>query len=409
VELVRTSFFSIPVKARTNGLFVATMLVTLAALMLSASASAVAADPSRTEFGIAYATFEHQDGCITTRASVNAYDGYSLRPDTPTVSSAAIVQLSRFDGCTGESLLEAYGDLALTVDQFRFSETEGIAALQSDVVVTDAYTGQEIPLNVDVTWDAMSLDLEQRVLSHFRDPSLLSNYHDDYAIWRAEADGVISEDGTNLATTLSSASLVSDDLGSLLIEREQELAGRLAFALGAGSDMWFASGESAFAQWQSSDISTCVRTDISLGVSNLRGVGIPFNSSINLWLLAYDYCSGQVIRSVSGYELLPEGEFVVRSAFGSASVNRTFLGFDSATGETVPIAVNLDWKGEGTPSLWQLTIHSALFNSTAHNNERWRSASLSGTVAIGGVAVDDPVVFAQLRQFDTRAADASAN
>jgi hypothetical protein len=103
----------------------------------------------------AFATFssvDPNDSCIQVAADVFVSEGVQKGgPGKPETTSQLFVQLVRFNNCTGEVLVSAFGSPTLSAEAFQVDKLNS-ATLNATVEVCDAVSGSCLPAEISLTW-----------------------------------------------------------------------------------------------------------------------------------------------------------------------------------------------------------------------------------------------------------------
>ena len=169
----------------------AVFALTLAALVLPATAGATESYQFRFRGLAASALFTADDGCVVTAVFVHTGQVENQTPPgAPAVGAYAFVDAIRYDYCTGVALLDARGraeNVAVWVDQRLEAAT-----LQATIDAYDAVTQSAIALDVNLGWGATG-------------GVARGNWHETY-----QADGVtVNEHGTGLVRPAVAAGSVA--------------------------------------------------------------------------------------------------------------------------------------------------------------------------------------------------------
>jgi hypothetical protein len=105
----------------------------------------------------AFATFsgpDPSDACIQVAADVFVSEGLSKEgPGKPETVSQLFVQLVRFNTCTGEVLVSAFGSPTLSAEAFQVDKLN-TATLNATVEVCDSVSDSCGPATINLTWMA---------------------------------------------------------------------------------------------------------------------------------------------------------------------------------------------------------------------------------------------------------------
>jgi hypothetical protein len=148
-------------------------------------------------------------------------------------------------------------------------------------------------------------------------------------------------------------------------------------------------GESAFAQFSSIDPSGCIRTNLSLGASDLvdqQPPGPPDTRSlIFIFIFQFDDCTNTLLHNVESFQELDKNAFKVSNSPTPARLT-TSLTVDDFTSGPFDVNVDLTWSVADRPPGIRDTIHFELAPGcklTAHVSNSTVFANASGTVSAG--------------------------
>lgn len=133
----------------------------------------------------------------------------------------------------------------------------------------------------------------------------------------------------------------------------------------------------------------CVKTwgDVTIAESRDQEPPGPPNAggSILMFISRFDRCRYTALLDVFAYGVLPQDAFEMHGNLESAHLGMTLQGFDSVSGSSVPIVIDLAWSGTG-----DLTrSHSANwtmypgYKQRSRANGDLREADIAGSVAVG--------------------------
>jgi hypothetical protein len=165
------------------------------------------------------------DGCVFTDVVVNALDNVTT-PNRQT-NRVVYVIMSKFNGCTGETLLSA-SNFDPTVGSVVFNGTIQIgknldaATIIGSAPMFDNSTGSQLfTSTVNVTLRGYGATTSFIDSSHVRTPGFLMNIHFQGTSRLAESSGVVTDEaGSNLATLPTIiASLQNSSSGTVLLSQ----------------------------------------------------------------------------------------------------------------------------------------------------------------------------------------------
>jgi hypothetical protein len=148
-------------------------------------------------------------------------------------------------------------------------------------------------------------------------------------------------------------------------------------------------GKIASAYFSSRDPSGCIATDVrvSAGDNTARngpGPGSP-SSRVVVSINQYNLCTHTYLLSAFGFAPLADTDFQASGNLDSATLNATVNVYDSVSGSSFDVFVDLTWTGISS-------LHRSIFNDKRefgncyeirHINASWRFALASGTVSDG--------------------------
>ena len=199
------------------------MAVLLSCAIAGVLPGTAAADVERIAFdgASAGAQFDSFDGCARSMALVMPMDGRTKESRTGvTRDTSLLIQLVRFDFCSfRQSFLFGHVDLAQR--DFRVRGDLGYALLRGRVSVLDWMTGQPVPVDLDLTWNAVGTPLSEQERSHERSPDgSMEIYRGVGRVRAAAATGTIREGDLEYAGGQSlSANLSSTKAGQVTLLR----------------------------------------------------------------------------------------------------------------------------------------------------------------------------------------------
>jgi hypothetical protein len=151
-----------------------------------------------------------------------------------------------------------------------------------------------------------------------------------------------------------------------------------------------AAGSHAFAQFSSIDPSGCIRTNLSLGASDLvdqQPPGPPNRRSlIFIFIFQYDDCTSTLLHNAESFQELDKNAFKVSNSPTPARLT-TSLTVNDFTSGPFDVNVDLTWSVVDRPPGIRDTIHFELAPGcklSAHVSSSAVFASVSGTVSAGG-------------------------
>jgi len=146
------------------------------------------------------------------------------------------------------------------------------------------------------------------------------------------------------------------------------------------------------------DASGCVETSTDVFAIDGRialGGSINRVREVDLFIDAYDTCSGTDVFVASGQAALGPGAFHIDTRLTSASLHATITADDVINGGTVPITISAEWTGIGDVRRAVETTHTVQpgFVLIERINGLFRTATLTASISDGTTefAGGDPV------------------
>jgi hypothetical protein len=157
---------------------------------------------------------------------------------------------------------------------------------------------------------------------------------------------------------------------------------------GGGAEFRF-QGESAIANFSSTDESGCIVTDVYLWGSDAVMTSTPGQSSPNssayVLIDRYDECSETQLFRADGWTELSDSDFQVAKKYASARLNTPITVYDDESGDSFEVQLDLIWTADGPLSRQKThtTSNTPGCVINARRNGSIRHAQVSGTVSDG--------------------------
>lgn len=189
----------------------------LAAAILPASAS----EPTKYNYRgeSVQGLFNLTDGCVQTDVFLYASDQSTYGKSSIPESSSASVYVSRYDMCSGTTLLNAIGYGVLEEEDFDTDQRLSSAKLQTTVYGYDWNTGESITLDVDVAWDGNGDLTRTNYHYHYDMGDTIVNGHHSGTSRVATMSGSVSDGTTNFIEGATGAGTIMDaKSGTIIVE-----------------------------------------------------------------------------------------------------------------------------------------------------------------------------------------------
>jgi len=148
-------------------------------------------------------------------------------------------------------------------------------------------------------------------------------------------------------------------------------------------------GLGANASFESVDASGCIlsRLDVFTAEAMIQsppGRREPF-SSTSIFLSQYNMCTDTQLLAAEGVKDLAEPDLQISSRLQGATLNTTITMFDTLTGNTFDLSVDLSWLGVGPSSRQHSSFHfgDKVCRIISRFKGTFRGAEASGTVSDG--------------------------
>ena len=92
------------------------------------------------------------DACRTTFVNVFADDNLRREATSKVMTSGAGAYISRYNYCANQTEIDAYGDVALSPNQFTAKDSLTLASLIALIPIHDYVSGADFFLSVDLSW-----------------------------------------------------------------------------------------------------------------------------------------------------------------------------------------------------------------------------------------------------------------
>lgn len=190
-----------------------TILLGLLAVVLLAPAPA-SAETLRFSQGAlgASATFRSIDdtGCVLTDTFIAAQDERRKDGAGPgTEGSSAILSISRYDQCTGETLLAAQGSATLAPEAFTIDGLDS-ASLVAPIEVVDELSGTPLTVDVSLAWSGYGEPLRVRDTTQIWTSAFTVNFRFDGTDRFASASGTVTDGATDFAPLPADEAFLKD-------------------------------------------------------------------------------------------------------------------------------------------------------------------------------------------------------
>jgi hypothetical protein len=138
----------------------------------------------------------------------------------------------------------------------------------------------------------------------------------------------------------------------------------------------------------------CVESGVSLSASHSdvkqhSPPGRPETfkgTAVWLYIVEYDWCTGDISQSIFGYAELPASSLVVDKQLGRATLNATVTAYDEIADEELTLDIAMEWEAFGPKMTGHGTSHFRGSGFSYHS--RWhgtfRDAVASGTILDNG-------------------------
>jgi hypothetical protein len=150
----------------------------------------------RVRGNFASAFFSHEDAfdpCISTIVSIDLFDLLEKTRSNVNPIMTALVNISEFNSCTNQFLVDAFGSPTLTENEFSFGDGLTHAVVDATVELFDFVSNSPIDFMITVEWNATG-DLGRQVQrSHIWTRGFIRNIHINGLIRDAQASGSISD------------------------------------------------------------------------------------------------------------------------------------------------------------------------------------------------------------------------
>jgi hypothetical protein len=157
-------------------------------------------------------------GCIFTSAFVFASEETAHIPGNPKAFAGSMfLNLSRFNACTGELLLDAFASQPLTASSFQVSSSLGTATLNINTTAFDNVSGTSFDVAVALAWTATEGVTSGHSTSRSRFPGIATHFRFSGTTRSAQATGTITALGINLASSPSVFADISKTSSGIVI------------------------------------------------------------------------------------------------------------------------------------------------------------------------------------------------
>ena len=160
------------------------------------------------------------------------------------------------------------------------------------------------------------------------------------------------------------------------------------YTTASAGDIFHFKGRAADAFFSSSP-DGCFFTDVFVFASeeifqNPPGPAGTFSGTF-LFISQYNVCEGTQLLAAEGFAQLGDPDFQITRKLTSATLSATVNVFDSVSGASFDVGVNLAWTGAGPLSRQNGNshFHSPGCSSNSHFNSTFRPAGASGSVSDG--------------------------
>lgn len=175
--------------------FITGLLLALSLLATSVPTTTQAAEVTQFTGGILSADFSGLDpsdptACMSNSVSFYALDGTSGPGKGDTIAWISLA-IARYNTCTNETLVEAYGFSRLDGASVEVTKHLDTASLQGTVNVTDVFTGETFPVTLDVRWTGVGNTTYIRQRTQIQKPGFTLNSTGSMAVRSAAATGTV--------------------------------------------------------------------------------------------------------------------------------------------------------------------------------------------------------------------------
>jgi hypothetical protein len=197
------------------------LLAMVLTLVVPAPATAATVTKFRFQGDSAVASFssvDPVDPCIQTSAFVSATEGRLKEGGgRPTLVSEVFVNIFRYNGCTGEVYLDAFGVAELSPDAFVVQNQLAGAILTATVDVCDFVTGNCFAVDLDLTWSGTSAIIRDKSTFKSNSPGCKVRFSFQGSFRDGVATGTIDSPEFTFAGSSDFAQVASVKQGDIVI------------------------------------------------------------------------------------------------------------------------------------------------------------------------------------------------
>lgn len=197
----------------------ATALFVIAAMWVAAPAEADVDSFKLKDLG-ASASFYVEEECEASYVDVWASESVTRQKGSkPVTTAGAFLFVDRFNICTWETLLSAWGFVELQPGQFSIAKGLTRASLTVDLTLYDWVSDSDLPVSIDVDWVASGDKYQSRGVGHFRGPGYRALYRSRGTYQEAAATGAVVVNGTTVMSESSYAHMFNATSMNLQVMR----------------------------------------------------------------------------------------------------------------------------------------------------------------------------------------------
>ena len=183
---------------KTTIKLLAAIILVLATFGQTSAASAADVYKNNGTGANAYFSSLDETGCVITDVYVDTLDyGFKNPPGPAEKASYVYMTISKYDVCTGESLLYAEGFTSLGESELQVSSKQDRATLTATVNVYDWASDSSFDVWVDLTWTGSGPLSRQKTHNQYKVPGCHIVERFTSMSREAQASGTVSDGSTN--------------------------------------------------------------------------------------------------------------------------------------------------------------------------------------------------------------------